>query len=68
MKRQAGKPMRLREVPPLRAASRFTVQRGNGWRLINKQKTLYWKVDVMRSFGSKERYGVLRIRPVLRSN
>jgi hypothetical protein len=61
MKKRERKPLRLRSTPG-RAASRSAVRPGAGWRLVNPKQTLFWKVDVLRAFGTKERYAVLRIR------
>jgi hypothetical protein len=61
MKKVDRKPMRLPSTP-VRASSRKSVRPGPGWRLVNPRGKLFWKVDVLRAFGSKERYAVLRIR------
>lgn len=61
LRKRAKKPLRLRNVPR-RAESRGSVAAGRGYRLLNPRQTLYWKVDVLRVFGTKEHYAVLRLR------
>ena len=57
-----GGPVKMTKKKPRRAKGRRSASPDRGYELYGPGRKLWWKVDLLRAFGTKERYAVLRIR------